>query len=162
MMLDQTMLKVPVARCTIRTLWLSGEVTAMCLDSPVYDLIVGNYSSDVINQGVELPCSESVPRPNEHVQTTDSCENETYRSTYDDIISDQLESNNEVNPVRVDKRVSGNTQISVGCTVETRGSEKRNKDTFKPLPVPEQIDVNTSARDFKAAQKSDPSLLEVI
>ena len=27
MMLDRTMLKVPVARCTIRTPWLSGEVT---------------------------------------------------------------------------------------------------------------------------------------
>ena len=153
-MLDRTMLNVPVARCTIRTPWLSGEVTAMCLDSPVYDLIVGNYSSDVINQGVELPCSGSVPKPSEHVQTTDSCENETYISTYDASISDQLESNNEVSPVSVDKTVSGNTQISVGCTVETRGSEKRNKDTFKPLPVPEQID--TSARDFKAAQKSDP------
>ena len=59
----------------------------MCLDSPVYDLIVGNYSSDVINQGVELPCIESIPKPNEHVQTTDSCENETYRSTCDDIIN---------------------------------------------------------------------------
>ena len=81
MMLDRTMIKVPVARCTIRTPWLSGEVTAMCLDSPVYDLIVGNYSSDVINQGVVLPCSESIPKLNEHVQTTDSCENETYRST---------------------------------------------------------------------------------
>ena len=161
MMLYRTMLKVPVARCTIRTPWLSGEVTAMCLDSPVYDLIVGNYSSDVSNQGVELPCSESIPKPNEHVQTTDSCENETYRSTYDDIISDQLESNNEVSPASVDKMVSGTTQISVGCTVETRGAEKRNKDTFKPLPVPEQIDVNTSARDFKAAQKSDPSLLKL-
>ncbi len=133
----------------------------MCLDSPVYDLIVGNYSSDVINQGVELPCRESIPKPNEHVQTTDSCENETYRSTYDDIISDQLESNNEVSPASVDTMVSGTTQISVGCTVETRGAEKRNKDTFKPLPVPEQIDVNTSAIDFKAAQKSDPSLLKL-
>ena len=127
----------------------------MCLDSHVYDLIVGNYSSDVINQGVELPCSDCIPtpiEPIEHVQTNDSCEKETYVCAYDNVDSDQLKSDIEVSPDNVDRKVSETTQISVACSVETRGSEKLNKDTFKQLPVPEQIEINTSARDFKAAQ----------
>ena len=79
----------------------------------------------------------------------------------DNVDSDQLKSDTEVSPDNVGRKVSETTQISVACSVETRGSEKQNKDTFKQLPVPEQIEINTSARDFKAAQKSDPSLLKL-
>ena len=113
--------------------------------------------SDDVNQSVELQCRDTISTQIEEVQTstTDSCENETYRSTYYDIDSDQLVSNIEVSPANVD--ASDTTQISVDCstTVETCASGKRNKDsvTFKPSPVPKQCDVNTSHRYFSSPFK---------
>ena len=44
MMLDHSILKVPTTRYHVCTSWFSGEVRAMCLENPVYDLIIGNIT----------------------------------------------------------------------------------------------------------------------
>ena len=75
--------------------------------------------------------------------TTDAYEEETYayNYTYDDIDSDQFESDDEVSPDNVDREESD-------TMVETCVSEKqsRNSVTFKPLPVHKHCYVNTSHR----------------
>ena len=132
--------------------------TSMGYDSKEVERVLRDTGcSDDVNQGVELQCHDTISTQIEEDQTstTDSCENETYRSTYYDIDSDQLVSNIEVSPANVD--ASDTTQISVDCstTVETCASGKRNKDsvTFKPSPVPKQCDVNTSHRYFSSPFK---------
>ena len=81
----------------------------------------------------------------EEVQTStsDAYEEETYvyTYTYDDIDSDQFESDDEVIPDNVDMEESD-------TMVETCVSEKqsRNSVTFKPLPVHKHCYVNTSHR----------------
>ena len=73
--------------------------------------------------------------------TTDAYEEETYvyNYTYDDIDSDQFESDDEVSPDNVDRE-------EFDTMVETCVSEKqsRNSVTFKPLPVHKHCYVNTS------------------
>ena len=78
-----------------------------------------------------------------HQSTTDAYEEETYvyNYTYDDIDSDQFESDDEVSPDNVDREESD-------TMVETCVSEKqsRNSVTFKPLPVHKHCYVNISHR----------------
>ena len=64
-----------------------------------------------------------------------------YNYTYDDIDSDQFESDDEVSPDNVDREESD-------TMVETCVSEKqsRNSVTFKPLPVHKHCYVNISHR----------------
>ena len=75
--------------------------------------------------------------------TTDAYEEETYvyNYTYDDIDSDQFESDDEVSPDNVDREESD-------TMVETCVSENQSRDsvTFKPLPVHKHCYVNTSHR----------------
>ena len=75
---------------------------------------------DVINQGVEPQCRETISTPIEDVQTIDLCD--TYVCTDDDIDSDQGVSNNEVSPANVDKTVSGRP------TAQTRGLQSKQVD----------------------------------
>ena len=88
---------------------------------------------------------KSTTDANEEVQqsTTDAYEEETYvyNYTYDDIDSDQFESDDEVSPDNVDREESD-------TMVETCVSEKqsRNSVTFKPLPVHKHCYVNISHR----------------
>ena len=123
--------------------------------------------SDDVNRGAELQCRDTISTQieegqksttdeyeevqksttdaNEEVQqsTTDAYEEETYvyNYTYDDIDSDQFESDDEVSPNNVDREESD-------TMVETCVSEKqsRNSVTFKPLPVHKHCYVNTSHR----------------
>ena len=42
LLIDNTVRKVPIARITVNTPYLSGEVEAQCLPDAIYDLIIGN------------------------------------------------------------------------------------------------------------------------
>ena len=42
LLIDNTVRKVPIARITINTPYLSGEVDVQCLPDVIYDLIIGN------------------------------------------------------------------------------------------------------------------------
>lgn len=42
LLIDNTVRKVPVARVTLDTPYLSGEINVQCLFNAIYDLIIGN------------------------------------------------------------------------------------------------------------------------
>ena len=42
LLIDNTVRKVPIARTTVDTPYLHGEVDVQCLPDPIYDLIIGN------------------------------------------------------------------------------------------------------------------------
>ena len=42
LLIDNTVRKVPIARITVDTPYLSGEVDVQCLPDAIYDLIIGN------------------------------------------------------------------------------------------------------------------------
>ena len=42
MLIDGSVVKVPIAKVHIDTPYFSGEVTAMCMKEPIYDLVIGN------------------------------------------------------------------------------------------------------------------------
>ena len=101
-----------------------------------------------VQQSTTDACEEvqkSTTDAGEEVQqsTTDAYEEETYvyNYTYDDIDSDQFESDDEVIPDNVDREESD-------TMVETCVSENQSRDrvTFKPLPVHKHCYVNPSHR----------------
>ena len=42
LLIDKTARKVPIARITVDTPYLKGQVEAQCLPDAIYDLIIGN------------------------------------------------------------------------------------------------------------------------
>lgn len=44
LLINNTVRKVPIARITIDTPYLSGEVEVQCLPDAIYDLIIGNQT----------------------------------------------------------------------------------------------------------------------
>ena len=50
MLVDQSLTEVPTACCFVKTPIFSGEVEALCLSTPMYDLVIGNI------EGLHPPC----------------------------------------------------------------------------------------------------------
>ena len=48
-LIDRTIRRLPVAKLQVDTLYYKGELYAMCVEDPIYDLIIGNI------QGVRTP-----------------------------------------------------------------------------------------------------------
>ena len=67
-LMDGTVRKFPVAMIKVRTPILSGEIRALCVDSPVYDLIIGNV--DRVNDSAGVKSDEAfTPEKSATVQT---------------------------------------------------------------------------------------------
>ena len=74
-LIDGTVRRAPVANIYVESPYLSGEVRAICMDQPLYDVIIGNVEGakdpdDVtVNYDNETAKPEDVPEQNQAVET---------------------------------------------------------------------------------------------
>ena len=147
-MIDNTVLHVPVALCVINTPFLSGQVEVLCVVNPVCDLIIGNVEGvhEFIDTSPQLPVESStlkiayVPVEKPDAQ---SIEESTTRA------GDLMDSSQ----VSAD-----NGRPAVGCVMATRAQTARTPKPLKPLRVPLPIDTDISRDAFIEAQLNDSSL----
>ena len=145
MLLDRTIIKVPVAHCHVNTPWYSGSTDVLCIDDPVYDLIIGNV------EGVHLFIDPSTESDSEEVKIlfaeNKSVEDQSNLITPNDSFPEEIES----------KNTEIKTQ-TLGCVGRARNDGIIENHGNEPLIVRPPIDINVSACNFKQAQKDDPSL----
>ena len=130
-LIDGTVREFPLVRVQVNTSFYQGEVEALCMKNPVYDLIIGNIrgARDPMN-----PDSKWV-----------ACET---------VVDRNIEN---VSPISKEEPESGNDELV--SVVRTRAQVKKG-DTISPLVVPKQV-CDLKKCDFIKAQKEDKSLIHL-
>ena len=142
MLLDRTTITVPVAHCQVNTPWCSGQTDVLCIDDPVYDLIIGT------TEGVHSVCDmEQVY----HFEEEDILLEDDAPGKYSPCYIPQ----NKPTPVIIEMGTH------FGMCRESSSDESIGDRNIDPLVVRYPVDINTSASDFKQAQKEDLSLDKV-
>jgi len=132
-LIDGTVVRLPIALVSIDTPYYSGEVSVMCMQNPIYDVIIGNIEGarDPNCPDVDWVCGDSAT---------------TVSSESDDTVT-LTEPNAEV--------VVGDSAI-VGSAVVTRGAAKRDKQALKPLNVVKEYG-DIDPKELK--EKQDQSIM---
>ena len=133
-LIDRTISRLPVAKLQVDTPYYKGELYAMCVEDPIYDLIIGNIQgvqtpSRIDGKEVELVEKAVVPDDQEGAMPKEHT-SELYIS--------------EVNPVET-------------VAVTTRAQAEKVKHNIKPLIVSSSI-PQIGAQELREAQKKDTTL----
>ena len=128
-MMDGRVIEVPVVTKTVDTQYYTGIVEGVAMDSPVYDLVIGNLLG-ARNQ--EDP--DTSWEPSELKKTTVNAE----KTTYIDIISEEI------------------TDLEITGGVVTRSQSKDKP--LRPLKVAKTNMVNLSSNEFGRLQETDTTL----
>ncbi len=142
-LIDGTVRSVPsmfelfqVARVHIDSPYYTGMVEASCVDSPVFDLIVGN-----------IPGARAVNDPDPHWHSTKEADTHTETIEMSTEETDTLS-----NTTETDQEV---------YAVLTRQQAKALHKPTKPLNVPKQISNTMNAEQLRFAQLADKSLTKL-
>ncbi len=144
-LLDGSILKVPMAKVSIDTPYLTGSVIAMCMEHPIYDLVVGNvpgarqpedpdlgWLSRVM--GKTMPeKSGDVPRDISPVMDSNGCIKGTQQVS-DTVIPVKLNSNNISQNTDKFTEITNDTKEEVSVVL-TRSTLKKLEKPLKPLIV---------------------------
>ena len=133
-LIDRTICRVPVAKLQVNTPYYKGELYAMCVEDPIYDLIIGNI------QGVQTPSMidrKEVKMVEKAVGSDDQEDAMPKEHTSELEIS-------EVNPVEA-------------VAVTKKAQAEKEKHNIKPLIVSSSI-PQIGAQKLKVAQKKDTTL----
>ena len=133
-LIDRTIRRLPVAKLQVDTPYYKGELYAMCVEDPIYDLIIGNI------QGVQTPSridKKEVEMVEKAVGPDDQGGAMPKGHTRELDIS-------EVDPVEA-------------AAVTTRAQAEKDKHNIKPLIVSSSI-PQIGAQELKEAQKKDTTL----
>ena len=106
------MRRFPIAYVNVHTPYFSGNVKALCMNNPVYDLIIGNVTGVQMPDGVNEGTASDVGT----AETRRGVDMETQTET------SQVngEQNTEVITESDEPMTDSNTQASIGVSVETR------------------------------------------
>ncbi|WAR29017.1 hypothetical protein MAR_002585 [Mya arenaria] len=125
-LIDGTVRRFAVAKLYVQTPFYKGEVEALVMKRPVYDLIIGNIS------GVK-----DIPSLWEEVEkTTKYTENDTYKA---EVVDREFE--NEVcvlNGLVTEKETAFNDEEKV-LGVQTRAHVRAERQSTKPLKIPTAV-----------------------
>ena len=127
-LIDGSMRCFPTAIVPVVTEYFSGEVKAMCVESPIHDVIIGNIPGATMGAGSDF----SLAQP-QAVSGADGC-----RSAGRD--------------------PQGNKQVSVVEAVVTRSALKKESEGPRKLSTPVFVGREISREEFKQMQKQDESL----
>ena len=130
-LIDRTIRRLPVAKLQVDTPYYKGELYAMCVEDPIYDLIIGNI------QGVQTP---SRINRKEFEMVEKAVGPDDQEGVIPKEHTSELEIS-EVNPVET-------------AAVTTRAQAEKDKHTIKPLTVSSSI-PQIGAQE---AQKKDITL----
>lgn len=161
-LMDGTVRRFPIAFIDIQTPYFSGNVKALCMDNPVYDLIVGNVN------GVEMPIG--VQRRTEEAsgscfgtasevgteETKKGVDMETQTETGTD---DVVEEKGVV--MEAKDQMDSNTHAGIGASVETRGMKRKKEQPWRRLTTPDGIEVAATRDEMLMEQKRDVTLEKV-
>ena len=135
-LLDGTMRRFPIAYVNVHTPYFSGNVKALCMNNPVYDLIIGNVTGVQMPDGVNEGTASEVGT----AETRRGVDMETQTET------SQVngEKDTEVITESDEPMTDSNTQASIGASVETRWMKRKKK----------QFDVKARERRFEMGDKA--------
>ncbi|KAJ8044259.1 hypothetical protein HOLleu_11669 [Holothuria leucospilota] len=128
-LLDGTVRIVPVAKLYVSTPFYEGEVEALCMENPIYDLILGNITGCRDPNDVNANWKPTL-RKEGTVETK-------FDRTKEEHVSDCA------NPA---------------SAVETRAQKVKRRQNLKPLKVTADLQLGEGHAEVKEAQEKDPSL----
>ena len=138
-LIDGTIRKFPVARIDVDTPYYTGNLVALCVKEPVYDLIIGNVDGA---KPAFQPITDWKPVQNESVDEQDEKSIGNQRSQVNHKIPFSSQEVQEVEKIQA---------------VETRAMKEKKGKLIKPLKVPSPIAV-VSPEQFLKDQISDTKL----
>lgn len=169
-LIDGTVRKVPIARILVDTPYFRGPVDALCMENPLYDLIIGNVDDA---RGVEDPDLTWVPRPEftnpDQVNLTcdvgmgnDVVTNGNLGPSEPEVVIRNREVSDGIDTkgdTHVDDLLVTNSDIpTVAQAVQTRAQKLRDERPVQPLKTP-KIDIpNLTSDEIKNAQIADKTL----
>lgn len=130
-LIDGTVKKVQVAKIYVDTPFYEGELEVLCMENPIYDLIIGNVA------GVKDPF----------------CQTDKESQLRVDRKSDKLDMKSNKNAT-VDK-IDIEDVLDITQSVQTRAQKEREKKGPKPLKVSDQISDISPAEIIKAQQEDE-------
>ena len=133
-LIDRTIRGLPVTKLQVDTPYYKGELYAMCVEDPIYDLIIGNI------QGVQTP-SRIDRKEDEMVEKAVGSDNQ--EGTVPKGHTSELEISG-VNPIET-------------VAVTTRAQAEKDKSSIKPLIVSSSIH-QIGGQELKEAQKKYTTL----
>ena len=130
-LIDGTVKKVEVAKIYVETPFYNGELEVLCMENPIYDLIIGNVA------GVKDPFRQTDKEMRLKVGRND----------------DRIDMESNKNVI-VDK-VDIDDVVDITQSVQTRTQKEREKKGLKPLKVSDQISAISPAEIIKAQQEDE-------
>ena len=132
-MINRSAISVPVARCSIESAVFSGETDVLCVDNPIYDVIICNVEGVHTDIRGEL---EAKYVPIIHVMPSERADNETLTEMTANIVH----------------------EAEIASAVENHSQKVQRDKDRRPLCVPEADSLNVSADSFRIAQRENPIL----
>ena len=140
-LIDGTVRRTPLARISIDTIYYKGDVEAVCMRNPLYELIIGNM------KGIKESAIEEIVSAVETKQEECSTIVEEQKEVD---VDQQILEDNEVDGEREETQA-----------VMTRRMKAEENKSMKPLNVTAEIDAATTRADVIRMQKADKSLTTV-
>ena len=138
-MIDGTVRRCPMASIYVETPFYSGIVQAMCMDTPVYDLILGNIPG--VKDYHELDSQE----------VSDKVVKDPAGNSSDKTVKQVQSSEEGVETVR-------KADLPETANVITRAQAKNKDKPISPLKVVKAEEISLGGDDLKSLQKKDESL----
>ena len=184
LLIDGTIRKVPVAEIQVCSPYFTGDVKALCMDNPLYDLIIGNVPgarnpgdvqlsrtgapenmvvTETAEEGAPLHGNRlydvtGEPADEGEPSTSTAGEQQTPKPNDETVISAERE------PVGHDEDHSDDSDddvdfpIQQGASVETRGMRRRKERPLRRLGTADQPETAATRDEIIAAQQADETL----
>ena len=159
LLIDGTLRKYPTAIIHVDTPYFIGTLKVLCMDNPLYDLIIGN-----------VPDSREPHDPNSNwTSTMNTFPEGSECSSVSNVEAEQVSPHSVIldRPGQMDISIPENERVSTDNVnqdaiphvqaVETRTIKRKRDAPVQPLKVPGPIS-EISPREFKECQREDPSI----
>ena len=145
-LIDGTLRRNPVALISVDTPFLKGSVKATCMNSPMYDLIVGNVPEA---EDLHWSCRGE---PELQKMSTEQCEAHCSTTEQDDV-------EQEITTVLDRGHFEGHcSEVAEEIQAVTTRAQAKKEEKIKLLKVTECIDSELNTEDLVRMQKEDESL----
>ena len=139
-LIDGTVRRFPTAMIQVKSPFYTGEAKAMCMDAPVYDLIIGNI------EGAQSAETETKPMGVEECTGNEAKDNTP-------INAEEKTAEDGVKEETVEEEI-----LEEANAVQTRAQAKQESETrVTPMKAPKELDIDALCPDslMNAQQKDD-------
>ena len=162
-LMDGTVRRFPIAFVDVHTPYFTGNVKALCMNNPVYDLIIGNVNGVRMSDGVEGRTKET---SGSNVKTATEVDTEDTRRGVDVETQTETGTDGGVKETGVVMESEGQTMdstthASIGASVETRGMKRKKEQPWRRLKTPDGIEIAATRDEMLQEQRRDVTLEKV-